>query len=51
MSQLQGMNDEVVGAGLAFNLAGIRQVVPGNTLKGVEGVFDLIRELREEPCP
>jgi len=47
-AQLRQALPTIVGAGRPFNFAEVRQFVPGPILASVEGMFGLIREVREE---
>lgn len=47
-AQLRAALPTIVGAGRPFNLTEVRQLVSAPILASVEGMFGLIREIREE---
>lgn len=46
-AQLRAVYPEFQNAGRQFNLAALRQVVPGFVLSAVEGMFGSIQEVRD----
>jgi len=48
MKHLRAVYPEIVNAGRPFNLTEVQQVVPSEVLSAVEGMFELIQEVRDE---